>query len=71
MDERRMKTELAPAWVRESRFWEGVEQEIEALDWRDLAEFLECVGDPVEARAGFYEELRERLRTFVRTRYGT
>jgi hypothetical protein len=53
-----------------AQFWDEVEREIEALDWRDLAEFIEADEGPFEARGEFRDGLREALRRFVRRRYG-
>ena len=49
-----------------SGFWDEVESEIEAIDWRDLAEFLEADRGPFEPCAEFRESLRRELQTFVR-----
>jgi hypothetical protein len=51
------------------RFWDEVEQEIEALDWHDLAEFLAAEHGPFEPAAEFREDLRAQLLAFVRSRY--
>jgi hypothetical protein len=71
MKERRDKVELAPGYISEPRFWDGVEQEIEALDPLDFLEFVEAGHPPVPPRPGFFEELRERLRGLVRRRSQT
>ncbi len=47
-----------------------MESEIEALDFQDFEEFLNADALPIEARPGFYEELREGLRPLV-TRRGS
>ncbi len=60
----------AAAWLR-STFWDEVEYEIETLDWDDFVEFLGSDALPVPLRAEFREELRGRLREFVRRRYST
>jgi len=49
-----------------SGFWDDVESEIEAIDWRDLAEFLEADRGPFEPCAEFRENLRRELQSFVR-----
>jgi hypothetical protein len=49
-----------------SGFWDDVEREIEALDWRDLAEFLEAEAGPFEPCDQFREELRSELLSLVR-----
>ena len=49
-------------------FWDDVEYEIEALDWRDLAEFLAADQGPFEPCAQFRDDLRRELLTFVRGR---
>ena len=49
-----------------SSFWDDVELEIEAIDWRDLAEFLEADRGPFEPCAEFRENLRRELQSFVR-----
>ncbi len=49
-----------------SGFWDEVEREIEAIDWRDLAEFLEADRGPFEPCAEFRENLRRELQSFVR-----
>jgi hypothetical protein len=49
-------------------FWDDVEREIEALDWRDLAEFLEADRGPYEPCAEFREDLRRELLALVRVR---
>ncbi len=66
--EKAKQREAASEWLR-SAFWDEVETEIEALDWYDFLEFLEADSLPVPIRAEFREELRERLRAFVRDRY--
>ena len=66
--ERAKRREAESHWLR-SAFWDEVEAEIEALDWYDFLEFLEADSLPVPIRAEFREELRERLRAFVRDRY--
>ena len=71
MGRRSSQIKFGPGWIREPRFWDGVEQEIEALDWLDLEEFLEADALPYEPRPGFFEELRDRLRGLVRARYQT
>jgi hypothetical protein len=50
-------------------FWDEVEREVEALDWRDLAEFLAAPALPIEPRPGFEEELRAELRLLVRRHF--
>ncbi len=66
--EKARQREAASQWLR-SAFWDEVEAEIEALDWYDFVEFLVADSLPVPIRAEFREELRERLRAFVRDRY--
>ena len=51
---------------RTGRPWDEVEREIEAIDWRDLAEFLEADRGPFEPCAEFRENLRRELQSFVR-----
>ena len=50
-------------------FLEEVETEMQALDWADFLDFLEADSLPLEPREGFEEQLRERLREFVRLRH--
>ncbi len=70
MGERRTTTPGIPPWAGTTRFWDDVESEIEALDFQDFEEFLNADALPIEARPGFYEELREELRPLV-TRRGS
>lgn len=67
-DERGKTQQAAASWLR-STFWDEVESEVEALDWYDFVEFLEADRLPIPIRAEFKEELRGRLREFVRARY--
>ncbi len=62
--ERAKRREAESHWLR-SAFWD----EVEALDWHDFVEFLEADSLPIPIRGEFREELRERLRDFVRERY--
>jgi hypothetical protein len=71
MRERAAKAHCAPSCVRDHRFWDEVEREVEAPDCKDLAEFLEADLLPVNARSEFFEELQEELRALVRARYCT
>jgi hypothetical protein len=71
MSERKAKLHCAPTVVRDQRFWDEVEREVEAPDWRDLAEFLTADTHPFSARPEFFEELQEELRALVRARYCT
>ncbi|MFQ5698299.1 MAG: hypothetical protein ACE5IL_08450 [Myxococcota bacterium] len=50
-------------------FWDDVEIEIEALDWRDFVEFLSSDRGPFEARPAFREGLRRRLAGLIRRRW--
>ncbi len=69
MSKQRAKQREADShWLR-SAFWDEVEVEIEALDWYDFLEFLAADSLPIPIRGEFREELRERLRDFVRERY--
>ncbi len=70
MGERRPTNPRISPWAGTPRFWEDVESEIEALDFQDFEEFLNADALPIEARPGFYEELREELRPLV-TRRGS
>jgi hypothetical protein len=67
-DERAKTLHAATSWLR-ATFWDEVECEVEALDWYDFVEFLEADELPIPIRPEFREELRGRLREFVRTRY--
>ncbi len=50
-------------------FWDDVDYEIETLDLDDFEEF-EAAGElPISPRPELEEDLRERLRPFVSTRY--
>ena len=55
-------------WAGDTRFWDDVESEIEVLDIQDFEDFLQADALPLEARPGFYEELREELRPLVARR---
>ena len=52
-----------------ARFWDGVEREIEALDWADLALFLRADRQAIEPRAAFSAGLFGQLRTLARRRW--
>ncbi|MEE8557755.1 MAG: hypothetical protein V3T14_07705 [Myxococcota bacterium] len=68
MGERRPTNPGISPWAGDTRFWDDVESEIEALDFQDFEEFLTADALPIEARPGFYEELREELRPLVARR---
>ena len=68
MGERRPTNPGISPWAGDTRFWDDVESEIEALDFQDFEEFLNADALPIEARPGFYEELREELRPLVTRR---
>ena len=53
----------------EARFWDGVEREIEALDWADLALFLRAGRLPIEPRPAFSTRLFGQLQTLARRRW--
>ncbi len=71
MGESSSKLRAAPGRVRDSRFWDGVEEEVEAPDVHDLAEFLTADALPFAPRPEFFAELREELRSLVKKRYST
>jgi len=52
-----------------ARFWDGVEREIEALDWADLALFLRAERLPIEPRPAFSAGLLGQLQTLARRRW--
>jgi hypothetical protein len=52
-----------------ARFWDAVECEIEALDEADFAFFLAADRLPIDARAGFGEQLGQSLAGLCRTRF--
>ncbi len=52
-----------------ARFWDGVEYEIEALDARDFALFLEADRLPYAGRPGVAEELARSLAALCRARF--
>jgi hypothetical protein len=54
---------------RSQSFWDGVEECVDALDWRDLAEFASADTFPIEAAAGFRTALHEQMRGLVRRLY--
>lgn len=69
MNERRPRTRGTPlAWTARA-FWDEVEYEIETVDPYDFAEFVGAAELPIEARPGFEEGLRRKLRDLVRRRY--
>jgi hypothetical protein len=67
-DERDKSLGEAASWLR-ATFWDEVEREVETLDWLDFIEFLEADGLELPVRAEFQQELRGRLREFIRLRY--
>ena len=69
-DERKKMPSQSASWLRSS-FWDEVEYEVEELDWREFIEFLEADASDIPIRSAFREQLRGRLRDFVRTRYST
>jgi hypothetical protein len=52
-----------------ARFWDGVEREIEALDWADLSLFLRANRLPIEPRAAFASGLLGQLQPLCRRRW--
>jgi hypothetical protein len=52
-----------------ARFWDGVEREIEALEWADLALFLRADRLPIEPRAAFARGLFGQLEGLARRRW--
>jgi hypothetical protein len=50
-------------------FWDGVEQEIEALDWTDFALFMSADELAIEPRPAFARALSSHLRTIFRARW--
>lgn len=67
-DRRAVALFLLGPWFNPT-FWDDVEYELETLDIDDFEEF-EAAGDlPLEPRAGFESDLRERLRGFIESRY--
>jgi len=52
-----------------ARFWDGVESEIEALDWADLSLFLRADRLPIEPRPAFASGLFGQLQSACRKRW--
>jgi hypothetical protein len=50
-------------------FWDGVEQEIEALDWDDFELFLSAGELAIEPRPAFEQALASHLRASFRARW--
>ena len=53
----------------DTRFWDGVEHEIEALDARDFGLFLAADRLPCAARPGYAEALGDSLGALCRARF--
>ncbi len=68
-DRRAVSLFLLGPWFSPS-FWDDVDYEIETIDRDDFEEFEAAADLPIEPRAAFESDLRERLRSFVQTRYG-
>jgi hypothetical protein len=60
---------VAAAGGSGAAFWDGVEREIEELDWLDFAEFAGADALAIEARPGFEERLAAELLARFRRRY--
>jgi hypothetical protein len=69
-DERKKAPAQAASWLR-STFWDEVEHEIERVDWDDFVAFLKADTLQIPIRSEFREELRGRLRDFIRIRYSS
>jgi hypothetical protein len=73
MRERGTSAGAAAARTRKSRlgasFWDGVEREIESLDFADFALFLRADRLPFEPRPGFESALSGHLSERVRARW--
>ena len=52
-----------------ARFWDGVEREIEALDWADLALFMRADRLSIEPRAGYASGLFGQIEAVARRRW--
>jgi len=52
-----------------TKFWDGVEREIESLDVLDFELFLGADGLAIEPRPGFADALAGRLQALCRTRW--
>ena len=68
-DKRAVALLLLGPWFNPA-FWDDVEFEIDALDIDDFEEFQESGELPVEPRAEFAEDLRQRLKSYIKERYG-
>jgi len=53
----------------EPAFWDAVEREVAEIDWNDFVDFLEADELSLPVREEFREQLRVRLREFVRRRH--
>jgi hypothetical protein len=61
--------ERSTAHLLASAFWDGVEECVESLDWRDFLEFASADALPIDAPEGFRAALCEQLRALVRRLY--
>jgi hypothetical protein len=52
-----------------TQFWDGVELELEALDWADLSLFLRADRLAIEPRPAFAASLFGQLRSLCRARW--
>lgn len=68
MSEQRTAFPASGPWLR-AAFWDGVEAEVEAIDWCDFADFVAADRLPIDARPEFERELRRSLLSFVRSHY--
>ena len=71
MSEQGPRARNASASWRAAAFWDEVEQEVEAFDWLDLAEFIAEPALPTPVRPGFEKELGAELLDLVKRRYST
>jgi hypothetical protein len=62
-DDLRLDDELQP--YEEQRFWDSVDEEIDAMDWQDFQEFLSADQLPHQPRPSFEVRLRQRLRALM------
>ena len=68
-DKRAVALFLLGPWFNPA-FWDDVEFEVDAIDIDDFEEFQESGELPVEPREEFVEDLRQRLRGYIKARYG-
>ena len=68
-DKRAVALFLLGPWFNPA-FWDDVEFEVDAIDIDDFEEFQESAEFPVEPRAEFVEDLRQRLHSYIKARYG-